>query len=233
MQTVSERLALQEQVMAKYLDGYDFNLRCAAPGYIVTFDSVNQTAEVQIAITERIRCDHPDFIKKHGCNIGPEIIPTLLDVPVCFPRAGGYVMTFPVNPGDECLIVFADTCIDAWYEYGGIQNQMDMRRHDLSDAIAVMGIWSQPKKIASWSTSAVQLRNETGNHYVEITPTGLNLVFGSTKIEMSDSGIVITGNVLMNNHLTVEELTTLEDRVWLNHQHTGVQPGGGNTGGVL
>jgi len=110
---------------------------------------------------------------------------------------------------------------------------MDMRRHDLSDAIAVMGIWSQPKKIASWSTSAVQLRNEAGNHYIEITSTGMNLVFGSTKIEMSDSGIVITGNVLMNNHLTVEELTTIQDRVFMDHQHSGVQPGGGNTAGVV
>lgn len=47
-------------------------------------------------------------------------LPLLQDVPVMFPRGGGCTMTFPIKPGDECLVVFASRCIDGWWQSGGI-----------------------------------------------------------------------------------------------------------------
>ncbi|MFW8450019.1 Gp138 family membrane-puncturing spike protein, partial [Klebsiella pneumoniae] len=61
-------------------------------------------------------------------------LPLLVDVPVVFPRGGGCTLTFPVKPGDECLVIFADRCIDFWWQSGGIQEPVDERMHDLSDA---------------------------------------------------------------------------------------------------
>lgn len=102
-------------------------------------------------------------------------IPLLVDVPIVFPRAGGYVLTFPVKKGDECLVVFGDMCIDAWWQSGGVQNQVESRRHDLSDGFAIIGCWSQPRVVSNYSTESVQLRNEAGNAYFEIKGSTINI----------------------------------------------------------
>lgn len=205
MISIPERLGLPEESLKKSFDNFDFNLRCASPGIIMSFDSIKQTCTVQIAISEWIKCNAEEFVNKHGANVGVEEIPILEDVPVVYPIAGDYALTFPVKAGDECLVVFSDTCIDSWYQSGGVGQQMSLRRHDLSDAFAIVGVTSQPRKVSGYSTSGVQLRSLDGTHYVEITSSGLNLVFGSVKIEMSATGIVITGNVTMMNQLDVKQ----------------------------
>jgi hypothetical protein len=135
------------------------NLRVAMPGYIVSFDATNQTATVQTTLKERLDGELTQ-------------LPQLLDVPVQFPRAGGFCLTFPVKSGDECLVVFGDGCIDAWWQSGGIQEQIEMRRHDLSDAMAIMGISSVPKAISNFSVETTQYRNESGDTFIEIAPDG-------------------------------------------------------------
>lgn len=106
---------------------------------------MEQTVRVQPAIREVVT----------GSDYTPVSIPLpeLLDVPIVLPRAGDYVITLPVRAGDECLVIFADQCIDAWWQNGGVQNQMERRRHDLSDGFAILGTWSQPE---DWS-SIVQM----------------------------------------------------------------------------
>src|SRR5260363_73502 len=47
-------------------------------------------------------------------------LPLLGDVPVFFPRGGGCTLTFPVQKGDECVVVFASRCIDGWWQSGGV-----------------------------------------------------------------------------------------------------------------
>lgn len=137
-------------------------LRVAMPGIIQSFDPDAITCTVQPAI--------------YGQKVGDdgkttsEAIPILPDVPVVFPRGGGVTLTFPVNPGDECLLVFSDRCIDFWWQNGGIQEAVDPRQHDLSDAFAIVGPQSQAKKISGISTTAAQFRSDDGSTYLEINP---------------------------------------------------------------
>ena len=179
MISLPARLDIKEEIPKRMLDIFDFNMRCASPGIIVSFDAVKQTATVQIAISEQIRCNDPDFIARHGSNVGPETIPTLVDVPIVIPRAGGFAVTLPINAGDECLVVFSDTCFDAWYQNGcsvtpndpdhpyGSQPQMSLRRHDLSDGFAIIGVCSQPKTLTGYSVDSLQVRDEEGNIYLD------------------------------------------------------------------
>ena len=69
-----------------------------------------------------------------------EALPVLQDVPIVWPSGGGVTLTLPVAAGDECLLVIADRCIDAWWQSGGVQLPMDSRAHDLSDAFAIVGV---------------------------------------------------------------------------------------------
>jgi len=98
-------------------------------------------------------------------------LPLLLDCPVVFPRGGGCTLTFPVAEDDECLVVFASRCIDAWWSAGGVQVQSEFRMHDLSDGFAIPGPYSQATKISNISTTAAQLRSNDGEAYLQLNPT--------------------------------------------------------------
>jgi hypothetical protein len=117
----------------------------------------------------------------------PIALPLLTDVPVQFPGGGGFYLTFPVNKGDECLLVFADMCIDGWWQSSGVQNQMEKRRHDLSDAMALMGFSSVPNVVRDPSGDSIALRNRDN----------------STRLEVRESGITIVGNVSIEGNVSV------------------------------
>ena len=70
-------------------------------------------------------------------------MPELLDCPLVFPRGGNYLISFPVSPGDEVLVVFASRCIDGWWESGQVSPQLDYRMHSLSDGFVIPGVVSK------------------------------------------------------------------------------------------
>ncbi|MBY6798099.1 hypothetical protein HYH85_17965 [Clostridium botulinum] len=158
-------------------DSWGNNLRVACPGIIQSFDPESQTVTVQLALREHIYNGYDkQWIK----------LPLLLDVPIIIPRAGNYVLTMPIKKDDECLVIFADMCIDAWYSYGGIQNQIEKRRHDLSDGFAILGAWSQPNKIEDYSTDSCQLRTIDGTTAIDIKPGEINMNASSVRVNGKD-----------------------------------------------
>lgn len=167
-------------------DGLNSNLRVACPGIIQSFNAEEQTVTIQLALREEV--NQYDYSKKWMD------IPLLVDVPIVIPRAGGYCLTMPIKKGDECLVVFGDMCIDGWWSLGGVQNQIEKRRHDLSDGFAILGTWSQPRTIENYNTDACQLRNEKGNSYIEIKDDEINI--NSLKISINGTDITPIGGDL-------------------------------------
>ena len=96
------------------------SLHVAVPGEIVTYDPTKRTAVIQPTIREWNSTENP---------------PLLTDVPVFF--AGNY--TFTPQKGDGCLVVFADSCIDAWLQNGGVSTPVTARSHSMSDGFAFVG----------------------------------------------------------------------------------------------
>ena len=92
------------------------SLHCALPGNVVSFDAERQTAEIQPAV-----------------RMGSLAFPMLADVPVFMP------VPFEVNPGDACLVIFADVDIDRWLASGVPEEPGSARRHSLSDGFALVG----------------------------------------------------------------------------------------------
>ncbi|MFC3768354.1 Gp138 family membrane-puncturing spike protein [Paenibacillus sp. GCM10012303] len=176
--SIAEQLLMggrnKEEFYRRMLEDFANNLRVAMPGIIQEFDPDTQTATVQPAIREKIQ--NSDFSQRWT------ELPLLLDVPVVLPRSGGFALTFPIAPGDECLVVFADMCIDAWFGSSGVQNQIERRRHDLSDAFALVGISSQPRKLDNYSMTAVQLRTDDGSASISLSGSEINIVAPSVKI---------------------------------------------------
>ena len=176
MITAGERIASQIEIWHKMLENFGANLRCAAPGIMETFDSTKQTATVRLAISENVVIN--------GIEETVEI-PILVDVPIQMPRAGGFSALLPIKQGDECLVVFGDSNIDAWFTYGDVNAPMNARRHSLSDGFAIMGVWSQPNKLSSYPTDAAQIRTDDGTTMVEVKDGTVNVKAG--EVNLSDS----------------------------------------------
>jgi hypothetical protein len=157
---ITERLDMPEEESRATAFNDAAQLRVAIPGIIESFDHEKQTASVQPSITENIQVGEADA--------KPTKLPLLTDVPIYFPRANGYCITLPIIKGDECLLVFSDSCIDGWWQSGGVQDQMETRRHDLSDAFAFVGITSQPRKVEAYEPNKLQIRTDDQNVIMEI-----------------------------------------------------------------
>lgn len=209
MLKLRERTQDNIELLRRTQDVWSVELRVAMPGIIQDVNYEKQTCTVQPAIRERLNFNGtPQWVD----------IPLLLDVPFFVPSGGNYYLTLPVQPGDDCLVIFNDSCIDAWWQSGGIQNQVERRRHDLSDAMAFVGFKSQPQKISNYSSASAQLRNKDGSACIEIK--------GGT-VNISASTINISGKVTIAGGQTV-----IDGKNFLGHNHSRVTPGGGNTGGV-
>lgn len=192
----NERTMDEIEIARRTLDAASIDLRVAAPGIIQSVDYGRQTCTVQLAIREQLN---------HEGDLEWVEIPTLPDVPFFVYSGGGYCLTLPVSPGDECLVVFGDSCMDAWWQNGGVQNQADHRRHDLSDGFAIVGFRSQPNVVGGFSSGSAMLRNESGSAYIEIAGDAIHIQSGGTTID----GVPFMG-----------------------HTHSGVESGGSSTGGV-
>lgn len=134
-------------------------LHTALPGIVQEFDAATQTARVRPAI------------KRVWIDEGPKDLPDCVDVPVQFPRGGGFVLTFPVAPGDECLLVFAERAVDNWFTDGGTQEPAEVRFHDLSDGFAIMGFSSLGRAVAGVAGvagDAVELRTLDGTTVLRV-----------------------------------------------------------------
>src|SRR5665213_1651430 len=169
------------------LDGRQSNLWTAMPAIVQSVNLTAMTLECQPAIQGVV--SNPD-----GSTTLVNL-PLLVDVPICFPSAGGFSLTFPIAQGDEVLVIIASRCIDAWWQQGGVQPPIENRMHDLSDGFALPGPRSQPRVISTISSSNVQLRNDAGTVYVEITAGGgINL--------KSTAGFTLTGDLNVTGAIT-------------------------------
>ena len=169
-------------------------LRVAAPGIIQSYNAGTNTATVQLAIREKVN-------QMDGTTADTDL-PLLLDCPVMMPRGGGFALTFPVAAGDECLVVFADACIDSWWQSGGVQNQAEKRRHDLSDGIVIPGLWSQPNNITVGE--GIRLTTADGGASVSVTASGVTLTLGGVSLALTAGGLALTGGNMTINGQQVE-----------------------------
>ncbi len=190
-----------ETALRLMMDGRQAGIWSAMPGIVKAVDLVAMTLSVQPAIRSTITDEDGNVIAVD--------LPLLVDVPVVFPSAGGYSITFPIAVGDEVLVVFASRCIDSWWQSGGFQNvPMEARMHDLSDGFAIPGPRSKPRVLGGISATALQIRKDDGSKFIEIAAGGINItgnvnVTGSiiTSGDVTSSGDVVASGKSLKTHI--------------------------------
>nr|WP_310616926.1 Gp138 family membrane-puncturing spike protein [Pantoea cypripedii] len=209
--SLSSQVGSSEHMNAQLFNAIFSMLRVCLPGIIESFDPETCTCTVQPALKGQIADELG--------NYKSEPLPLLVDVPVTFQRGGGCSMTFPVKKGDDCLVIFSDRCIDFWWQNGGVQEPVDPRMHDLSDAFAIVGPQSQVKKISGISTSAVEMRSDNGETKISLNPTS-GAITGTAPGGFNLNGLKI---------LPDGRLQLVDGSIVDKHAHGGVEHGGSDT----
>lgn len=181
-------------------------IHTALPAKVVSFNAANQTV-VLAAQVKQVLVD--------GKAVD---IPPLLDVPVSYPRGGGFSVTFPLQKGDEGIAIFSERCIDGWWQSGNGSEPLDYRLHDLSDAMFVPGICSAPNAIKGFFTGGLSLQTLDGGTYIRLKN-------GSIEIK---GNITHTGNQTSSGTITGQTDVIAGGVSGKNHTHTG--DSGGKTG---
>ncbi|AMQ94641.1 baseplate protein [Aggregatibacter actinomycetemcomitans] len=159
-----QSLATPETATDQQIQQDRLNLHTALPAKVVSFDPAKQTVTLAVQIKMQLA-------DGSGADIPP-----LVDVPVSFPRGGGFAVTFPLQAGDEGIAIFSERCIDGWWHSGGASLPLDFRLHDLSDAMFIPGVCSVPKAINGFFTGGLSMQTLDGGTYIRI-------VNGSIKIK--------------------------------------------------
>ncbi|EQA1622523.1 Gp138 family membrane-puncturing spike protein [Enterobacter asburiae] len=194
MSTLNRDTASVDSVLEAGAADLSGRLRVALPAIVTAFDSGRQTVTLQPAIAGTDE------------NGDAMVLPPLADVPVKFPRGGGFAFTFPINPGDEGWVIFSDRCIDGWFAGGKVSQADEHRKHDLSDGGFLPGFSSMVRTIGSFRNDAVVMRQLEGSGYVSIDNGG-NVDIDGTKLTVHCAAEFMKP-VTLDDTATVAGLTT-------------------------
>ena len=75
---------------------------------VENYNAEKQLVDVSPALIQSMRTLNGEWHK--------ETLPLLCDVPVLFPRAGGFFISFPIKPGDFVQLIFNEVDIESWFE---------------------------------------------------------------------------------------------------------------------
>jgi len=126
-QTPSATDVILSAIRSQMLDLYTF-----MPATVVEYDALLQTCTVQ-----------PAFKATYIDPPVSESLPQIFDVPVIFNRSSSRGAQFPLSKGDGVGLVFSQRSLDDWFTKGGEVLLTSARTHDISDAVALPGLFSQ------------------------------------------------------------------------------------------
>lgn len=145
------------QALEMYFGSFSEALNCIKIGRIENVDTTNQTVDVKI------------LHKRVSMNLNKRELKDyalLCQVPFIVLGGGSSNLTFPISKGDNCLLLFCDYEIDRWWDTGENLPANYERKHDISDAFAIVGVHSMVDLLQGYS-QYVKLKYSDSS-YIEI-----------------------------------------------------------------
>lgn len=145
-------------------------------GIVESFDASRKSVNVQPTTLER----RPDGTE--------QAIPLLVNVPYEFPRAGGgpgFVIEWPVAPGDVVEVRILRHAYDQWLLKGGhgVSERFNVR-YDLGQAVASPGPRTFTNTDPLTSTTDLVIRAVDGSVSISLKPGGVVEIEGATEIRL-------------------------------------------------
>jgi Phage protein Gp138 N-terminal domain len=172
-------------------------LHTAMPAKVTAYDPITHTVVVQPALKQSIvvGSSKRTFVA----------LPEIPFVPVVFPRSGGMVMRFPIEPGDWVWLMFSEGSMAEWKRRGSVSEPQDARRHSIGWPVAIPGAYPNVEPLSPLDAAAV-----TNGQAVFGQDGGKQMRVGPTGIELAPAGVTPVSPVALSDP-TDDALETLTD----------------------
>lgn len=158
--SVSDTLELAD-VIRNAIASAAIDVHTSIPARVESYDPVKQVANVRPMIKRVLRTEAGER--------RAEELPVIPCVPVTFPSANGFMITFPVKKGTTGLLTFSETSIDRWRATGQSVDPGDTRRHSLTGATFAPGLRVASDPLANASADNMVMGSDAGDGKVELS----------------------------------------------------------------
>lgn len=178
------------EALSAWFSSFSDSFNAVKVGKIVGVDTSNQTVDVQVL---HKRIDENNFFKKELREY-----PVLKAVPFVVLGGGTSSLTFPISVGDNCLLLFCDYEIDRWWDSGEAQPSTYQRRHDISDAFALIGVHSMVDLLQGYS------------QYVQLKYNDSSMITVGDSIDLTNEQTNVSGKLDVVGDITGQAKATAE-----------------------
>ena len=144
-------------------------VRTALPGTVVSYNRATQRARVDPAV---------DILLTTGVTVARA---TLLDVPVLWPSAGGYVIHGPLAAGDLVMLLYQHRNIEAFKQRMSRAAPAAARVMAEQDVVALPGFCGAG--FAPVASAGLVMQAQDGSSYIEIAGSAIRLHADSIRLE--------------------------------------------------
>lgn len=170
-----------------------YDIHTTLPGTVVAFDPESGMATVKpegtVAMKNGKRLKYPSIVK----------------VPVVFPRGKDTIIAYPIKAGDGCLILICENDLKPWMSHGK-ETDSDMK-FDLTNAVCIPGLYSDGNEIIEKAVeeNSIIIKNKDMEVSIKEDEIFLGLNKGKTTLKITRSGILVEGNLYVKGNLEMEE----------------------------
>lgn len=182
-------------ILTKFLQGVDDML----PAKVIAYDRETNRASVQPLIV---------VVTTDDKQVPRAVVPSIQVLQI---GAGGFVLSFPVKPGDLGWIKANDRDISLFKQSLKQEQPNTQRKHSFEDAIFIPDTMLRSVTINPEDAENVVLQSIDGTQRIAIWPNKIKITAGA--IELVSATLTHNGK-----------------NIGATHEHSGVQPGGGDTG---
>lgn len=147
-------------------------LHVSMPGIITSYDRTTKRADVQPAISRRVRG-----------RVKPVKYPIIRNIHVAHPQTSNAIIRMPISVGDYVQIIFYDRAAQNWLDGDGeIREALDVRKHHINDAYCLLGGGPRAGGVYDDPGADDSLIVALADEFIEITVDGDILIgAGATK----------------------------------------------------
>lgn len=199
-----------KNVLDALKDVINYNMNCVKVATVVSFDPATMTAKCRVNNKRLVQ------LKDDGNQV-------LKDYPDIFARVhfigwGDIGATFPINVGMEGILLFNDRELETWYMTSEAGNLAYDRCHDLSDALFICGVHSQPKiPLVQFIEECLHIYYKNSDFQIKdtsITANTTDFNLNSTTNTIKSTNTNITSTITQTGDVTINgttKSTTLQD----------------------
>lgn len=172
-----------ENSIREAIDNYMKDVHTCLPAIVTKVNKVDQLVDCQIALK-----------RKMGGKL--ILLPIIPNVPIRYWKTNYFAITIPPEINDYVMLYFCERSLDVWMQEGGIRDPFDVRKFELTDAVAYPMLYPQTDKISNFNPDDLEIKTLTGNTKIIVKKTeGLD-IFSTGNVNITCANVNVNCNVL-------------------------------------